>query len=172
MSKALSLLSHPGELGIRTRRIAVVVADGVEAEVAYAAYAALADAGAVPRFVGRRLGTIDPTSGRPIGVEVTLETAPAVLFDAIVLPDGDTAVAALAQDAHAIDFVKDQFRHCKPILAFGASARLLDAAGIARAKDPGVIVAPVAEASTAIASFVKVLARHRVYDRQIEPAVV
>jgi catalase len=171
VSKPLSLLSHPGELGVKTRRIAVVVADGADAEVADAVYAALAEAGAVPRFVGRRLGTIDPASGRPIDVEVTLETAPAVLFDAVVLPDGEAAVAALAEDPHALDFVKDQFRHCKPILAIGASSKLLAAAGIPRASDPGLVLAPAAEAGTALTGFVEALARHRVYDRVTEPAV-
>src|SRR4029450_10744755 len=50
-SKSLSLLARPGDVGIRTRRIAIVVADGVHATSAAAVYATLAEAGAGPRFV-------------------------------------------------------------------------------------------------------------------------
>ncbi len=38
-----------------------------------------------------------PSSGEPIEVEVTMETAPAVLFDALVLPSGKTAIDALGK---------------------------------------------------------------------------
>ena len=36
-------------------------------------------------------------------------------------------MAALAQDGHTMEFIKDQFRHCKTILALGASQLLLAA---------------------------------------------
>jgi catalase len=172
VSKPLSLLARPGELGIKTRRIAVVVADGADAASATGVYAALAEAGAVPRFVGPRLGVIDPASGRPIDVEVTLETAPAVLFDAVVLPDGDGAVAALSKDPVALAFVSDQFRHCKPILALGASSRLLAAANVPGANDPGIVLAPSGEAGDALARFVNALARHRVFERVTDTATI
>jgi catalase len=172
VSKPLSLLARPGDGGIKTRRIAVVVAKGADTRAASVVYVALAEAGAVPRFVGPRLGTVEGASGRAIDVEVTIETAPSVLFDAVVLPDGDAAVAALSQDPRVLAFVMDQFRHCKPILALGGSARILSAAGIAHAKDPGVVLAPAAEAGAAVASFASVLARHRVFERVTDTATL
>ena len=51
-------------------------------------------------------------------------------MDAVVLPDGEGAVDTLSQNGHAMEFVKDQYRHCKPILALGLAASLLDEAGI------------------------------------------
>ena len=58
-------------------------------------HAALSAEGAVPRYVGPKLGTVETADGGSIDVEVSLETAPSVLFDAVVLPDGDAAVDAL-----------------------------------------------------------------------------
>jgi catalase len=62
---------------------------------------------------------------RHADADASLENEPGFLFDALVLPDGAEAVAALAQDGHTPEFIKDQFRHCKTILVLGASRVLL-----------------------------------------------
>jgi catalase len=170
-SKALSLLARPGEGGIRTRRIAILVADGMHAASAIAVHARLAEAGAVPRYVGPRLGRVKPGFGRPIDVDITLEAAPAVLFDGMVLPDGEDAVRALAADGLALEFVKDQLRHCKAILALGASDALLEAAG-APPGVPGIARAAAAEPEAAVAEFSALVAKHRVYERESDPPPV
>ncbi len=173
-SPALSLRARPGELGIKTRRIALLVADGVNGEAAVRFHAALAEQGAVPRFVGPKLGTVAVTSGEPIEVEITLEAAPAALWDAIVLPDGEAAVASLSGEGHAREFMKDQYRHCKPILTLGASADLLELAGILPTlptgeRDSGVLQFPADEHDGALAAFVDALAAHRNYARETDP---
>ena len=71
------------------------------------------------------LGSVQPAAGDAIEVDVSLEAAPAVLYDALVLPDGDEAIAALRADGRTLEFIKDQYRHCKPILALGAGEQLL-----------------------------------------------
>src|SRR5689334_7865624 len=58
-SPALSLFARPGDGSIRTRRVAILVADGVDGVAAEALHAGLVDAGAVPRYVGARLGTVE-----------------------------------------------------------------------------------------------------------------
>ena len=93
----------------------------------------------------------------------------------IVLPDGDEAVAALAQDGHAAEFIRDQFRHCKTILAIGAGEQLLAAARIPAAPakggdDPGLL--RIATAGEAAPKFVAAIARHRHFERQTDPPMV
>jgi len=39
---------------------------------------------------------------------------------------------ALMSDGHTLDFVKDQYRHCKTLLVLGSSSHLLEKAGIPR----------------------------------------
>ena len=146
-SAALSLFARPGDGSIRTRRIAILVADGVDGAGAAAIHAGLMEQGAVPRFVGARLGRVEGSGGKPIDVEVTLETTPSVLYDAVVVPAGADAVATLAQRGHALEFVKDQYRHCKPILALGEGRELLAKAGVPAElsdgeADPGVLRFP------------------------------
>ena len=93
--------------------------------------------GAVPVFVAPKLGTVQSAAGKALQADASLEVAPSVVFDAVVVADGDAAVDTLAKDARAVDFVKEQYRHCKPILVLGAGERLLQEAGIPRALPSG-----------------------------------
>ena len=168
-SPALSLLSRPGEPDIRGRRVALLVAEGADADPLRAVHAALAQAGAVPRWVGARLGAVTAADGSPLHVEISLEAGPSVLWDAAVLPGGE-ASTALSQQGQALEFIKDQYRHCKTILAVGRGGSLLEAAGIPYAlpdgsADPGLLLDP-ADAPTAFAG---ALARHRHYARETDP---
>ena len=172
-SPALSLFARPGDGSIRTRRVAILVADGVDGEAARFVHEALAREGAVPRFVAGALGPVQTSDGDPLEAEVTLEAAPSVLFDAVVVPDGPAAVEALARNGQAIELVRDQHRHAKPLLLFGEAARLVEQAGIAVTvdpPDPGLIV-PTADADreTALDAFVAALAKHRVFERESDP---
>jgi catalase len=171
-SPTLSLRARPGEVGIRTRRIAILVADGVDGEALQRLHAALAAEGAVPRFVGLKLGAVSPARGDDIDVEVTFETAPSVLFDAVVVPDGDAAIGALGHSGQVLEFLKDQYRHCKPMLALGASKRLLEAAGIPPkladgASDPGLVFE--IDPARATREFIAAIVKHRHFERQTDP---
>src|SRR6185503_5690070 len=130
VSPALSLLARPGDGSIRTRRVAILAADGCDGESLVAVADRLTDEGAVPRFVSTTLGSVQPAAGEAIEVDVSLEAAPSVLYEAVVLPDGADAVETLRADGRTLEFIKDQYRHCKPILAVGASDELLKACGI------------------------------------------
>jgi catalase len=175
-SPALSLFARPGDGSIRTRRIAIFVADGVDGEAAEALHAGLSQLGAVPRYVGARLGAVDTQGGGAIEVEVTFETMPSVLFDAAVVPDGESAIEALSKVGHALEFLKDQYRHAKPILALGAGEQLLASAAIPTAlpsgkADPGLLV-PRGWSAKVLPLFVQAIARHRHHEREIDPPSV
>jgi catalase len=129
-SAPLSLFARPGTAGIGTRRVAVLVADGIDGQAAARIHQSLLAQGAVPRFVGIKLGSVESTGAEPVEVEVSMEAMPSVLWDALVVPDGERAIQALSQSGHAMEFLKDQYRHCKTILLLGAAADLLARAGI------------------------------------------
>jgi catalase len=176
-SPALSLFARPGDGSIRTRRIAILVADGVDGDAAYALHDALSDAGAVPRFVGARLGPVTSADGDTLEVEVTLETTPSVLYDAVAIPDGAEAAEFLAALGQAREFVQDQYRHCKPILAIGAGVQLLKAAAVpstlpSGAQDPGLLVFPEGATRDALEAFPPAIAKHRHFERAADPPAV
>jgi len=175
-SPTLSLMARPGRAGISTRRIAILVADGVDGAAALAAHEALAGAGAVPRFVGVKLGRVATIGGEGLDVEVSMETAPSVVWDGVIVPGGAGAVEALASRGHAIEFLKDQYRHCKPIMVLAGAAAVLDKAGIPRTlpdgrADSGLIIgAP--DIAPPIDLFIRAVAAHRHFDRESDPPLV
>ncbi|MES2900545.1 MAG: catalase [Pseudomonadota bacterium] len=176
-SPPLSLLSRPGETGIRTRKVAILIAEGVDGPMVRKTYTSLLNDGAVPRLVGSKLGKVNANDGSVLFVEITLETGPSVMYDAVVVPDGEDAAAKLGRDAHALDFVKEQYRHCKPIMVVGAGAGLLQQASVPPAlpdgsPDPALIGTEADDLDAAIDAFKAALAGHRSYDRESEPPAV
>jgi catalase len=172
-SPALSLFSRPGDGSIQARRVAILIADGCDAPPLVALAERLTAEGAVPRFVATRLGSVEPDEGDPIEVDVSLEAMPAVLYDAVVLPAGADAVRELRADGRTLEFIKDQYRHCKSILALGEGEQLLKACGIPRAlpngkPDPGLII-QAADSRTASDAFVAAIGRHRHFARETDP---
>jgi catalase len=175
-SAALSLKALPGS-GIATRKIAILVADGVEPESITELLGELTDAGAVPRLLGIRLGTIRGADGEDVEVDATLENSPSVLFDALVLPDGEEALEALSNDGHSMEFLKDQYRHGKTILALGTSSALLKKAGISLElpsgePDPGLIVQSAVDFAVDAAAFIDAVAKHRHPERDRDPPII
>jgi catalase len=176
VSKALSLLALPGDGGVATRKIAILIANGIAGESITAIMEALAEAGAVPRLLGCRLGTVNSEEGEAFEVDATLENSPSVLFDALVLPDGIEAVENLARDGHTLEFIKDQYRHCKTILVLGASSMLLEKVGISAelpsgTEDPGILMAASSDAAEP-QNFIAAVAKHRHPARDTDPPLI
>ena len=118
------------------------------------------------------MGTVKGSNGGNFEVDATFENSPSVLFDAMILPDGATAAEALSREGHAVEFLKDQYRHCKTILVLGAASQLLEKAGIAPVlpsgeRDPGLLIA---EGTTAdVQAFIAAVAQHRHPARDSDP---
>ena len=176
VSKALSLLALPGDGGIATRKIAILIADGIEAGSITVLMDALNEAGAVVRLISSRLGAVTSEEGESVEVDATLENSPSVLFDALVLPNGVAAVEYLGRDGHTLEFIKDQYRHCKSILALGASSQLLEKVGISAVlptgtEDPGLLLDSSSEAFDPQA-FIAAVAKHRHPARDTDPPLI
>lgn len=183
VSAALSLRALPGDGGIRTLKVAVLAAHGVEGASLRAVQGALHAAGAVTVVVAPRLGAIETADGEALEATASFENSPPVLFDAVLLPDGDLGVKSLLRHGQAVDFVAQQFRHGKTLLALGASKALLERAGVeaflaSGDADPGVLLAKLAEldenaeaneVETAHAAFIAAIAKHRHPARETDP---
>ena len=174
VSPMLSLMARPGDGSIRGRKIALLIARGVVAKSMAQVRAALLAEGAVVRLVAPHIGSVAAVDGEVLQADASLENEPGFLFDALVLPDGQAGVDALAMDGHTMEFIKDQYRHCKTILVLGASTKLMEKAGIPSAlpdgkPDTGIITAPSESTDDAIEKFIKGVAQHRHPQRETDP---
>ena len=170
-SPSLSLTARPGDGSVAGRKVVILVADGVDGQAVSSMHAALFEQGAVPRLAAPRIGPVATSDGVAIQADVSLENEPGFLFDALVLPDGEDAIAGLQQDARVFEFIRDQFRHCKPILALGQGVRLLEAAGLGPALSP--VAAPgihlAQDADDGVHALIGDLGGPRHFDRETDP---
>jgi catalase len=116
--------------GIRAKKVAMAIADGMKAESTAMLRSALVKEGAVPLLLGVRREAVRSADGLEFLPDATLQESGSTRFDALVLPDGDEAVDYLVKDGHVIGLLQHQYRLCNTILAVGASAKLLQKCGI------------------------------------------
>ena len=177
VSPALSLMARPGDKSLRGRKVALLIAPGVAVTSMMQIHAALLAEGVVPRLVAPHVGLIATEGDDTLDADASLENEPGFLFDAMVLPDGEAAVAALTKDGHTMEFIRDHYRHGKTILALGASKMLLAKAGVPEKlpngnDDPGLIFATGDKMDRASSAFIESMARHRHPERETNPPVV
>src|SRR5688572_13635889 len=126
-SPALSMASTIKN-GIKTRKIAILAAEGVDEAAIFGMKKALTAAGAQAKVVAPRLGVLKGEKGEPVTIDFSFLTAGSVLFDAVYLPGGEQSVEILKGDAKALLFVNEAYLHCKTIAATDSGIELLSSA--------------------------------------------
>ncbi|MEO8627917.1 MAG: catalase HPII [Betaproteobacteria bacterium] len=163
---------------IKSRKIAILAADGVDAQAVQGMKAALEAAGAQAKIVAPHLGTIVGSDGKPIPVDFTITNKPSVEFDALYVPGGEQSVAALRGSGDALHYIMEAFKHNKAIAVTGDAAHLLGGAGL-MSKPGGATGLPLgvvaASSDTPIASvakdFIAAIAQHRAWARKAEHSI-
>lgn len=157
-----------GDHSIRARKIAVLVAHGIDGHSVAGVHAALLSLGAHPCYIAPRIGPVRTTDGVFIDAEASLENEAGFLFDAVALPDGVDGVQALASDSRALAFIREQYDGSKAMLAMPDSRALLQAAGVSAClpsgePDPGLVV------GHDITAFIRAVVRFRHPERHTAP---
>jgi catalase len=170
VSPALSMAGTVKD-SIKTRKIAFLTADGVDAKSLKAMKSALEGEGAVVAVIAPKLGVITAESGEEIPVDESFLTAASVLFDAVFVPGGVNSSATLEADADAVHFLNEAFRHCKAIAADTSARQVIDATYFSKkiskeqnketALTDGVLIS-----DNASSTFVKMIAMHRFWERE------
>jgi len=178
-SPALSMVDNPNfpKDSIKTRKIAVLLADGFDDAAVSEMNRALLTAGAMPKTVAPRLGIVTGGDGVELKADFSFLTGSSVLFDAVFVPGGDTSVAALAAEKDSAEFIKEAYKHCKTIAGSGAGVGLLatslagdftesNEAGEGVAVDKGVVTSRAGSIKDFAEAFVAAIASHRHWERE------
>lgn len=171
---ALSMAGRPGT-DIKTRKIAVLVASGVDAPALRRLIADLTTAGAVCKLVGAQLGSITTMGGKQMSVDHTFANMPSVMFDAVLIPGGAQNTASLSGLGEAVHFVLEAYKHCKTICTVNEGAGLLATLGFSPEKNlelttvptPGVLIADARKVLDGQVSqeLIAAIGLHRHWDR-------
>ncbi|MGH8901536.1 MAG: catalase [Egibacteraceae bacterium] len=179
-SAALSQADQPRS--VATRRVAVLAADGVDATSLQAVLEPLRKLGAICEILGPRGGTLRTADGGELDVDRSVVTMASVLYDAVLVADGDGSVEGVLGNGDAVHYVSEAYKHAKPIGAIGAGVQaferlslpgariahdpsdgVVDAAGVVTVRPNGT------EGLDAFASaFADAIAAHRHFDRPLD----
>lgn len=172
-SEALSMANTKKD-SIETRKVAFLVADGVNTSSMNVVKEALEAKGAIVEFIAPFLGYIVSENNEHVDVKKSFLTAASVFYDAVYVPGGVNSVATLAAEANAVHFLNEAFKHCKAI-AFDASATPVLEETYFEKKVPssfttetvlreGIIVTDNAEKLSKL--FISAIAQHRFWERE------
>lgn len=171
---ALSMTARPGA-DIKTRKVAILVADGVDLLSFKRLQQELLDAGAQCKIIAPQLGPVTTSSGKQLAADHTFSNTSSVMFDAVLIPGGADSAAALAQLGDAVHFVLEAYKHCKSLCALNEGCQLLGTLGFALEAQGGALMQPTpgvlladarkAEEGRISQAFVAAIASHRHWER-------
>jgi catalase len=176
-SPALSM-ANTVKNGIRTRKIAILAANGVDGGALSGIQKALKAAGAQSKIIAPRLGTLKTAQGHEVKIDCSFLTTGSVLFDAVFVPGGDQSLETLTAEPRAVEFVAEAYKHCKAIGATGKGLALFQAAGIStndreptrKERKPsgpdGVVIGKDADVNGVAEEFIQAVAQHRAWGRE------
>ncbi len=152
---------------IKTRQIAFLVADGFDGGDVKRMKNALENQGAKAKIIGMKSKAVKDADGNEMKVDHALRTVASVLFDAVYVPGGEKSVASLSENADAIEFVNEAFRHCKAIAGSGAGVKFLnEETYVRKAKDDKAVILSENGGDDTAQKFIKAIAEHRNWERE------
>jgi catalase len=169
-------MANTPKASIKTRKIAILVADGVDGDSLSQMMQTLTAEGARAKIIAPSGGSIKTAQGNEVKVDFTFLTAGSVLFDAVYVPDGEASATALRAEARALHFIEESFNHCKAIGASGAGVGLLRASALGGGRNgagssgdllasDGVVVSEASGDGIA-REFIKAVTQHRHWSRE------
>ena len=99
--------------------------------------------------------------GKKLPADQALSGAPSVMFDAVAALPSEEGASLLANEAAAIDWLRDAFGHLKVIGFVDAAAMMFAKAGIMLDADEGVV-----DLGVGVAPFIKAAKQHRIWARE------
>lgn len=147
---------------IKTRKVAILAANGVDGAAIDAMKKALTTEGAHAKLLGPTSAPVKTADGKSLPVDASMEGMPSVIFDAVFVPGGAASIKALSGNGVALHYVLEAYKHLKAIALHGEAKQLLDVlkleadAGLLEGKDVGALTKP----------FFAAIGQHRVWARE------
>ncbi|MEX3774818.1 catalase HPII [Pseudomonas sp. MYb118] len=149
----------PGD--IKTRKVAILAANGVDGAAIDAMKKALKAEGAHAKLLGPTSAPVKTADGKALPVDASMEGLPSIAFDAVFVPGGAASIKVLSGDGVALHYLLEAYKHLKAIALQGEAKQLLDVLKLEA--DAGLIVGADAKLAKA---FIAAIGQHRVWERE------
>ena len=162
-TKASAALSQANLLpgNIKTRKVAILAANGVDGAAIDALKQALRAEGAHAKLLGPTSAPVKTKDGKLLPVDASMEGMPSVVFDAVYVPGGAASIQALSGDGVALHYVLEAYKHLKAIALHGEAKQLLDVLHLQA--DEGLLAIKDAKD---VKGFFAAMGQHRVWARE------
>ncbi len=147
---------------IVSRKVAILVANGVDGKAVESMKAALEKKGAHAKVLGPTSAPVKTADGKDLPVDASAEGLPSVAFDAVFVPGGAKSVEALSTDGVALHFILEAYKHLKAISLSAEAKELLKLLRLE--EDAGLLC--VSSDSASFEPFFDAMAQHRVWARE------
>lgn len=163
-SPALSMVNTVKD-SIKSRKIAILAADGFDAGSIAVIKDALENEDAVVEIIAPKLGYIIGLNDEKLEVDQSFLGAASVLFDAVYVAGGKNCVASLEAEANAVHFLNEAFKHCKAIGAAEDAEQVIGATYFAKKlPEDGIIIGKPDKKLAQ--QFITAIAQHRFWERE------
>ena len=156
-------MANTAKDNIRTRQIAFLIANGVEASSVQNFTKKLTAEGAIVHLIAPSMAAVIADDKTVLTPKHSLLSTGSVCFDAVYIPAGKKSIERLKNEPAAILFVNEAYKHCKTI-GFGKQTESfseLTQVKNTQGKDPAI------HFETGIGfpkAFIQSLAKHRIWD--------
>ncbi len=127
---------------IRSRKVAILIADGVAESDVSDLRDALRQEGADAKLIAPSASPVQAENGAELSPEGTWDGLPSVAFDAVFVPGGAASSQAIGADGRGLHYLLEAYKHLKPV-AFAGDAQAL-ASQLSLPGDPGVVLGATA----------------------------
>ncbi len=177
-SAALSMV-HTVKDTIKTRKVAILAADGASKASIESMKETITNAGGVVEIIAPLQGYIIADDASKIPVDNSFLIAASVLYDAVYVPGGTNSIATLAGEPDAIHFLNEAYKHCKAIAADEQALQVLNATyfnkkiqtndTLKKMQEHGLLVSDDIELLSQ--SFIIAIGKHRFWERELNRTV-
>jgi catalase len=165
-SAALSQMKLQAQ-DIRGRKVAVLVADGVDGQALDDICQALMAEGAKAELLGPSTAPVRDSAGATRALVGSMAGEPSVTYDAVLVPGG-SSVATLAAQGVARHYLLEAYKHLKPLALLGEASSLAQQLGLQ--EDPGLLLgAGYADVAGGLRD---ALLQHRIWAREARAASI
>ncbi|GLU39137.1 catalase HPII [Pseudomonas sp. NBRC 100443] len=151
---------------IRSRKVAILVADGASESEIGDMLQALGAEGASAKLIGPTAAPVKTDSGTSLAPQGTWDGLPSVAFDAVYVPGG--VAVTLGGDGRGLHYLLEAYKHLKP-LAFSGDAQALPGQ-LGLQPDDGLVMG--AAARDVFGGLKNALLQHRIWAREAQVGAV
>lgn len=112
---------------LKGRKVAVLAEDGVHGDIISGLKKMLEKEGVMIEVVSKNHGTRKAAKGTDVKTDKTHLTTASLMYDAVFVAGGRESVEKLKQMGDALHFLKEAYKHGKPIAAIGEGVEVIEA---------------------------------------------